>query len=406
MKVLLVNKFHWNKGGAEKYYFELGQLLKENGHEVAYFSMEDKRNIITGGKEYFVPNCDFDNVSMLRAFDIIYNKKNGRIMAHALDEFKPDIVHLNNFQRQLSSSIIKPIIQRNIPIIYTAHDYQALCPAISMLDNESTVCEKCIGGKYENCIYKSCIKGSRLRSILGAIEAVYYRYTKIYRDKIDHIITPANFSTQKFIEDGFQKDKVTAIHNSIDIDEYRLDTEDNGYILYFGRLSREKGIYELLDAFSKCHIGKLCIAGDGPERNKIEKMVKTNNLNIDLLGKLDKHKMREVIAKCRFVVVPSVWYENCSYVLLEALAIGKAVIGSNIGGIPELLKDGLNGLLYNNKWELTEKMQLLYEDDNLLKTLQNNALQLPAELINRQIYYDRLMKIYREQIKKHNTKAL
>ena len=151
MRVLLVNKFHWNKGGSEKYYFELGELLKQHGHEVAYFSMEDEKKIKTGDKEYFVPKFDLNNSSKLKALDVIYNKENEKIMEKALDEFKPDVVHLNNFQRQLSASIIKPIKKRNIPIVFTAHDVQAICPAITMMDNDKNPCELCMKGKYINC---------------------------------------------------------------------------------------------------------------------------------------------------------------------------------------------------------------------------------------------------------------
>ena len=134
MKILLVNKFHWLKGGSEKYYFELGQLLKGHGHEVAYFSMENEKNIHTGDKEYFVKASDMNSKNITKAFSVIYSKENKKKMEEALDDFKPDIVHLNNFQRQLSASIIDPCIKRDIPIVFTAHDVQAICPAITMMD--------------------------------------------------------------------------------------------------------------------------------------------------------------------------------------------------------------------------------------------------------------------------------
>ena len=152
MKILLVNKFHWLKGGSEKYYFELAELLKEHGHEVAFFSMKDEKNITTGDKEYFVDKIDLNTGSKLKAFNVIYSKDNYKKMIEALEEFKPDIVHINNFQRQLSASIIKAIKKKNIPIVFTAHDVQAVCPAITMMDNDKCICEKCKGGKYLNCI--------------------------------------------------------------------------------------------------------------------------------------------------------------------------------------------------------------------------------------------------------------
>lgn len=401
MKVLLVNKFHWNKGGSEKYYFELGELLKQHGHEVAYFSMEDEKNIKTGNKEYFVPKFDLNNSSKLKALDVIYNKENEKIMEKALDEFKPDVVHLNNFQRQLSASIIKPIKKRNIPIVFTAHDVQAICPAITMMDNDKNPCELCMKGKYINCIKKSCNKGSKLKSALGAIEGYYYRNHKIYTDKIDYIITPSEFYRTKFIEDGINPNKIQAIHNSIEMNDYNVETKDDGYALYFGRLSKEKGILNLINAFAKCNKGNLYIAGEGPEKENIEKIIKENKLEdrVKLLGFLNKEQMTDVTRKCKFVVVPSIWYENCPYSVLETLAIGKPIIGSNMGGIPELVIDNENGFIYNTVDELTEKMNVLFENEDLVKQFSKRSKDLAKQNYDREVYYNKLKQIYDKVIK-------
>lgn len=401
MKVLLVNKFHWNKGGSEKYYFELGELLKKHGHEVAYFSMEDEKNVKTGDREYFVPKFDLNNSSKLKALDVISNKKNGKLMAKALDEFEPDIVHLNNFQRQLSASIIKPCLKRNIPIVFTAHDVQAICPAITMMDNDKNTCELCIKGKYINCVKKSCNKGSKLKSIIGALEGYYYRFNKIYTDKISYIITPSEFYRTKFIEDGVNPNRIQAIHNSIEMNDYDVKTEDEGYALYFGRLSKEKGILNLINAFVKTKDGKLYIAGEGPEKENIQNIIKDNKLEdrVKLLGFLNKEQMTEYTRKCKFVVVPSIWYENCPYSILETLAIGKPVIGAKIGGIPELISHDENGFVYNTQSELTKYMNRLFEDEKLVKSFGKKSKELAKELYSRDVYYDKLEKIYNDVMK-------
>ena len=370
MRILLVNKFHWPKGGSEKYYFELGQLLKEHGHEVAYFSMKDERNVKTGEKEFFVESSDMNSKNITKALNVIYSKENKKRMEEALDEFKPDIVHLNNFQRQLSASIINPCIKRNIPIVFTAHDVQAICPAITMMDPDRNLCELCMKGKYMNCFKKKCIKDSTLKSLLGAIEGKYYRNHKIYTDKISYIVTPSEFYRGKFIEDGVDKSRIKALHNSIEMKDYDIKTEDKGYALYFGRLSREKGILNLITAFSKLDDGLLYIAGEGPEKETIEKIIKENKLEkrVKLLGFLNKEEMTEATRKCKFVVVPSIWYENCPYSILETLAIGKPVIGSNMGGIPELVNDNENGFIYQYDKidELSNKMKTLFENKKLV----------------------------------------
>lgn len=402
MKILLVNKFHYLKGGSEKYYFELAELLKNNGHTVAFFSMYDEKNIKTEDKEYFVEPIDLNNGSKLKAFDVIYSKANEKKMEQALEEFKPDIVHLNNFQRQLSASIIKPIKKRNIPIVYTAHDVQAICPAITMMDNDKNICEKCMRGKYTNCIRKKCNKNSTLKSLIGAIEGYYYRYQKIYTKKIDKIITPSEFYKSKLIEDGISENKILSMHNCIDVNQYNIETSDEGYGLYIGRLSKEKGIINLINAFEKTEKGKLYIAGDGPEKEEIQNIIKEQKLDerVKLLGFLNKEQVNEKISKARFIVIPSIWYENCPYSVLETLAIGKPVIGAKIGGIPELVKDNETGLLYNhnNIEELSEKMKILFESKELAEKFGENAKKDAINRFSKEVYYKNIIGIYKNLI--------
>lgn len=403
MKVLMVNKFHYLKGGSEKYYFELAELLKENGHEVAFFSMKDEKNIKTDCKEYFVEPIDLNTGSKLKALDVIYSKENKKKMEEALEEFKPDIVHLNNFQRQLSASTIDPIKKRNIPIVFTAHDVQAICPAIIMMDNDKNICEKCMKGKYLNCIKKKCNKGSTLKSIVGALEGYYYRAKNIYTNKIDFIITPSEFYRGKMIEDGIPENKIKALHNFVELKDYDLETSDEGYALYFGRLSKEKGILNLINAFTKLKEGKLYIAGEGPEKETIENIIKENKLEdrVKLLGFLNSDQMKETIRKCKFVVVPSIWYENCPYSVMETLAIGKPVIGADIGGIPELVINNRSGLTYkyDSVEELSNKMKKLFKNEELVKEFGTNAKKQANELYRKDVYYKNIMSIYEKLVK-------
>ena len=401
MKILIVNKFHYLKGGSEKYYFELAELLKENGHEIAFFSMQDEKNIKTDCKEYFVDDIDLNSNNKLKALDVIYSRKNKKKMEETLEDFKPDIVHLNNFQRQLSASIIKPIKKRNIPIVFTAHDLQAICPNITMIDSNKNICEDCMNGKYRNCVRKKCIKNSKLKSLLGAIEGYYYRTKKIYSKIIDYIITPTNFYKNKLVQDGIPKEKIEAIHNFIDINNYNLDTEDEGYALYFGRLSSEKGILNLIKAFSKLDKGNLYIAGQGEEKENIEKFIEENKLKnrIKLLGFLEPDEMKEKISKCKFVVVPSIWYENCPYSVLETLAIGKPVVGAKIGGIPELIADGKTGFVYSTVEELSNQMDKLFNDSNLVKKMSKQAKE-EAKTFSKDEYYKKIIKIYEKALNK------
>ncbi len=360
--------------------------------------MQNENNIKTDCKEYFVDSIDLNSGSKLQALEVIYSKKNRKKFLEAIEDFKPDVIHVNNFQRQLSSSIILAVAKKNIPVVFTAHDYQAICPAITMLDSNNNICEDCMRGKYTNCIRKSCVKNSKLKSILGAIEGYFYRFKKIYTKKINYIITPSNFLKEKLVQDGIPEEKIQAIHNFSDVEKFNVDVSDEGYALFFGRLAKEKGVLNLIEAFSKLENGTLYIAGEGPEKENIKNFIQEKGLEdrIKLLGRLNSEEVKECVRKSKVVVVPSIWYENCPYSIIEASLIGKPVIGARIGGIPELIIDNETGFTYehDNIDKLAEKMRLLFEDSDLAKKMGEKAKNNALEQYTKDAYYDKIIKIY------------
>lgn len=399
MRILLVNKFHYLRGGSEKYYFELAKLLKSHGHTVAFFSMKNENNIKTGDREYFVDEIDMNTGSKFEALNVIYSKKNKALMEKALEEFKPDIVHINNFQRQLSASIIDAVKEKNIPLIMTAHDLNSICPASIMLYN-GEVCEDCITKGYTSCIKKKCIKNSMLKSVLGYIEKKYYDLHKMFC-KIDCIISPSEFNKNQLLKGKLKCNDITVIHNFVN------ETEKTDYTLgdcafYFGRLSKEKGILNLIEAINNIPGARLIIAGDGPERENIQAYIKEHKLEnrITLLGYLNQNDIRENIRKCRFVTVPSIWYENCPYSILETMEIGKPIIGSKIGGIPELIQDGINGFTYehNDVTKLTNILMKLFGNDETVKQFSKNSKQIFIQNYSAEAYYNKLMTVYNKYI--------
>lgn len=400
MRILLVNKFHYLRGGSEKYYFELAKLLKNHGHTVAFFSMKNENNIKTGDREYFVDEIDMNTGSKFEALNVIYSKKNKALMEKALEEFKPDIVHINNFQRQLSASIIDAVKEKDIPLIMTAHDLNPICPASIMLYN-GEVCEDCITKGYTSCIKKKCIKNSMLKSVLGYIEKKYYDLHKMFC-KVDCIISPSEFNKNQLLKGKLKCNDITVIHNFVN------ETEKTDYTLgdcafYFGRLSREKGILNLVEAINNIPGARLMIAGDGPEKENIQAYIKEHKLEnrITLLGYLNQNDIRENIRKCRFVAVPSIWYENCPYSILETMEIGKSIIGSKIGGIPELIQDGINGFTYehNDISELTNKLKKLFNNDETVKQFSKNSKKIFIQNYSAEAYYNKLMTVYNKYIK-------
>lgn len=395
MRILLVNKFHYLRGGSEKYYFELAQLLKSKGHTVGFFSMKHEENITTGDAEYFVEEIDLNTGSKLKALDVIYSQENKRLMAKALKEFKPDIVHINNFQRQLSASIIDAIKEKNIPIVMTAHDLNPICPASIMLYN-GEVCDDCITKGYTQCIKKKCVKGSTLKSTLGVMEKKYYDIHKVFR-KIDCIISPSEFNKNQLVNGKLKYNEIVTLHNFVNESE-RNDYVLGDYAFYLGRLSKEKGILNLIEAIGDIPNAKLLIAGDGPERERIEAYISEHKLDgrITLLGYQNQDSIHKYITNSRFVVIPSICNENCPYSVLEAMEIGKPIVASRIGGIPELIADGENGYLYkaDDINELKEKLTLLLDDDEKVNSFAQKSRELYESYYSPDSYYNELIKIY------------
>ena len=395
MRILLVNKFHYLRGGSEKYYFELAQLLKSKGHTVGFFSMKHEENITTGDAEYFVEEIDLNTGSKLKALDVIYSQENKRLMAKALEEFKPDIVHINNFQRQLSASIIDAIKEKNIPIVMTAHDLNPICPASIMLYN-GEVCDDCITKGYAQCIKKKCVKGSTLKSTLGVMEKKYYDIHKVFR-KIDCIISPSEFNKNQLVNGKLKYNEIVALHNFVNESE-RNDYVLGDYAFYLGRLSKEKGILNLIEAIGDIPDAKLLIAGDGPERERIEAYISEHKLDgrITLLGYQNQDSIHKYITNSRFVVIPSICNENCPYSVLEAMEIGKPRVASRIGGIPELIADGENGYLYkaDDINELKEKLTLLLDNDDKVNRFAQKSRELYESYYSPDSYYNELIKIY------------
>ena len=395
MRILLVNKFHYLRGGSEKYYFELAQLLKSKGHTVGFFSMKHEENITTGDAEYFVEEIDLNTGSKLKALDVIYSQENKRLMTKALEEFKPDIVHINNFQRQLSASIIDAIKEKNIPIVMTAHDLNPICPASIMLYN-GEVCDDCITKGYAQCIKKKCVKGSTLKSTLGVMEKKYYDIHKVFR-KIDCIISPSEFNKNQLVNGKLKYNEIVALHNFVNESE-RNDYVLGDYAFYLGRLSKEKGILNLIEAIGDIPDAKLLIAGDGPERERIEAYISEHKLDgrITLLGYQNQDSIHKYITNSRFVVIPSICNENCPYSVLEAMEIGKPIVASRIGGIPELIADGENGYLYkaDDINELKEKLTLLLDDDDKVNRFAQKSRDLYESYYSPDSYYNELIKIY------------
>ena len=365
LKVLLVNKFHYIKGGSETYYFSLGDLLEKRGHQVIWFSMKDERNLPCAQSEYFVDHVDFNASgtpakTAAAALHLLYSREAGRKFARLLDEEKPDIIHLNIFQSQLTGAVVEEAYKRHIPMVYTAHDLKSVCPNYLMMHHRTT-CEKCLDGHYWHCFVNGCMKASRAKSLLASMESYVYKIRRIYR-KIDYVITPSCFYKMKLESADIFRCPVEHVKNFLPAGTaYEAGTRGS-YFLYFGRLSEEKGIRTLVEAFSKAEIEeKLYIVGSGPEEEPLRGMVKSLGMEdrIFFLGFKTGNELKEIVANALCVCLPSEWYENGPYSIMEAQALGRPAIVSDYGGLPELVEDGMTGYITKagDVFDLTAKIR-------------------------------------------------
>jgi len=396
MKVLLVNKFLFPKGGSETYVLKLGRILREKGHEVEYFGMYDSRNTVGNSAGSYVSAMDF-NAGILKnltaPFRIIYSSEARRRIRAVLENFQPDVVHFNNIQFHLTPSIIletqkyRTRTGRKVKMVYTAHDYQMVCASHGLFDNQLNICEKCLGGNYTHCLRTRCVKGSLAKSFLGMADAYLWKWSKAY-SYIDTIICCSKFLKSKLDTRKVLAERTVAIHNFVDkVPEKQVDKQ--GYVLEFGHLSKDKGTLTLLEACRRMTETRFVFAGFGAAVDEIKKVS-----NAEYVGFKTGEELEMLIRRAAVSVCPSEWYENCPFSVIESQMYGTPVVGSRIGGIPELIIEGRTGEVFEpgNSDELEEKLRSIISDPEVLKNYSDNCRY--AEIETPETYYNKLMEIY------------
>lgn len=394
----MVNKFLYPRGGAETYFIKLGKYLVSQGHEVQYFGMKHAGRHVGNRIGAYTSEMDFHNGSMLSKIfypvKTIYSLEAKRKIRLVLDDFHPDVVHLNNFNYQLTPSIILEIKKwsketgKKCRIVYTSHDYQLVCPN-HMCYNPNTLetCEKCIKHDYYNCVKEKCIHGSTARSLIGASESYFWRRKQVYQH-IDTIICCSKFIKSKIDMDPELRDKTVTLHNFTDNIPWK-ESKKKDYVLYFGRYSIEKGIGTLLKACKDLPNIPFVFAGSGPLDSMIKNIPNVNNVSFQKGKSLEK-----LIREAKFCICPSECYENCPFSVIESQVYGTPVLGADIGGIPETINVGKTGELFEsgNLQDLKQKINKLYYDNELLTRYIENCKNY--KFMHIKDYYNKLISIY------------
>lgn len=400
MKILMINKFLYPRGGCETYMLNLAEELKAKGHEVEYFGMYDEKNTVGNSLGLYTTNMDFHSKGIARflyPFKIIYSTEAKRKLGKVLDSFKPDIVHMNNINFQLTPSVIYAVKKRNIPLVQTVHDYQMICPNHLLYSfGEVKPCERCIGGSSFNCFKHSCIHGSKAKSLIGAIEAKLYSVLKTYK-KVDLYICPSRFLEEKLLAaSDLYAGKTFTLHNFIEKKPLPpLTPPEKPYVAFASRLSKEKGVTLLYEAAKLLPNYSFLVAGSGPDGDCLKDVP-----NITMLGFLTGDQLTEMMANARVMLLPSVWYENCPLSILETHSFGVPVITMNSGGMAELVEDGKTGALINEPTPeaVAEAIRRCFEDEDYYNVLKQNCETMRDKIIGVSEYSDIVIDKYNDLI--------
>lgn len=410
MRILLVHKFWRKTGGAENYFQDTAAILRANGHEVKFFTTDfpaanssdvfvRDENVVFGAYQNYLDGSILKKLTSVP--EIIYSKKNKALFENLLDSFHPDIVHVFALFTTITPSILDACRERNIPAVMSCNDYKHICPNYRLF-HHGKICEACQGNKFYNAALKNCCKHSLGVSVVSAVESYVHHFSGVVKNNISAFLFESIFMLEKTKEFWGNKHRYDFVGKPFDVKQFAPSAQNKNYVLYAGRLSDEKGVDVLIKAMQYNNDIPLVIAGSGPEEEKLKQLVSSLQLTkISFKGNVQADEMKQLMSNCSFVVIPSVWYENFPYVLAEAYAYGKPVIGSNMGGIPEYIIEGETGMVYNayNERELSEKINSLFTDKISIIAMGKNARHFSEDQLNACKFYERLLSVYTSIIK-------
>ena len=415
MRILLVNYRYFISGGPEKYMFNIKKMLEDNGHEVIPFSIHSNKNVETEYSGYFVEPIGSRDATYFEECKktprviwqmltrSIYSVEVEKAIRREIAEVNPDLVYIIHFVNKLSPSVITGAKKAGKPVVLRLSDYFLLCPRFDFLYDKKP-CEECLKKGYRTCIQRRCVKGSLFASAVRVLSMKIHTLLDIYKD-VDAFITPSRFLRGKLIENGFDGDKITCIPTFTASKSEVGEPKVGDYGLYFGRITEEKGVETVVRAFEQLPDHRVLIMGDDTteEAKRLKAYVQEKNLcNIEFTGFKSGVEMEEIIKGARYTLIPSVWYDNLPNTALESFQYSKPVIASDIGSLPELVLDGVNGFLFEagNAEDLCRKVLLLSDDETVAKMGAASRARLEEHFAPR-THYDALMNVF-DQVRKNN----
>ena len=306
MNILYINNFFHIVGGVDRYFFDLADLMEKKGHKVAFFSTESIKNTNSLWRKYFISQIPFSDSSIRSRLKYLvrmfYSRKANRKLKTLITE--------HNLFHQIPATVLNAVKLRRIPIVQTVGDFHLVAPNYNLF-HDGKICEITKPDKYYKALLHRCVKGSFWASATEIMEKYYFKLTGFDKKTIDLFIAPSNFMKKKLAEYGIQEEKITVVPHFVKKHiKGKVTKGDGNYILYFGRLSEEKGINILLKVMKKLPQIRLKITGRGLQEGFLKETVKKEKLkNVEFTGFAAGERLHDIISNCRFTVLPSIWHE-------------------------------------------------------------------------------------------------
>jgi len=391
VQILQINKFLYHKGGSETYMFGLSEGLQRMGYNIHYWGMNDDRNIVSDKDGLFATNIDYQKCAGLKkifsAYESIYSTQNRNKIRDFLTLHDIQIAHIHNINFQITPSILPELKKNSVKIVYTVHDSQLACPYHRLYNFQTDhTCLKCIDGSFYHCVLDRCFEGSLLRSGVAALESYFYHAFNFYNDYIDLIISPSQFLAD--IIARRYSGRIEVLPNFVSLPTATASVKD-GNIVYVGRVSQEKGIFELAKRFEKAGL-PLTVIGGGPDLTAL-----MNYKNISALGPLYGADLFDRIRRAKFIIQPSRGFENCPMTVIEAFACGTPVIAPEHSGFKELIKPGCTGFFVDFKAsDFIDRIKVISEMYS--PRLSECCLKEFTEKYSEELHLSRIIKYYEE----------
>lgn len=390
-KVLIVHNYYRIPGGEDTVVDNEKRMLEEHGHEVVLYSRKN---------EDIKDNSPIKKLYLFLAF--VFNIKTYRDIKKIIVKEKINILHVHNTLALISPSVYYAGIHCKIPVVQTVHNFRLLCPGATFY-RKGKICEECLEKGLYCAVKNGCYRDSKLQSLACVLSMKIHRFLGIYR-KINYICL-TEFNKEKLMQINQNVKKKTFIdpkkvfikpnctYEKIQIS--KKISRNPQQIVYVGRLDELKGIKILLEAWKimGTEAPDLLICGTGPLKRWCERYISDNHLlKVQMKGLLPNDEVKKIIAQSKALILPTQWYEGFPMTIVEAFSVGVPVIGSDIGNVGILIKEGTNGW----KFQHSSPEALASAVQKCMKEQIKKLDYKDTEIVSSELNYRALLEIYQK----------